>query len=205
MSHMSCRVTSWRRSLGVLINQKERTRMEKFKTKELALIAVFSATWIGYTFLSSMAIGQIARGIDVHVVRSVLLVLIVAMIGRFGGALWMTTIVGIFYLSSRTPYPPVIISVATIASGLAYDIYVKLTGYQNATNWKIFPIGVIIAGLVQSVSTLGILTVLNFFPARAIEAAWTAGLTKNVTASIVAIVITAAIVKRVVPIYKNYG
>ena len=179
--------------------------MDKFKTKELALIAVFSATWIGYTFLSSMAIGQIARGIDVHVVRSVLLVLIVAMIGRFGGALWMTTIVGIFYLSSRTPYPPVILTVATIASGLAYDIYVKLTGYQNSTNWKIFPIGVIIAGLVQSVATLGILTVLNFFPARAIEAAWTAGLTKNVTASIVGIVITAAIVKRVVPIYKNYG
>jgi hypothetical protein len=47
--------------------------------------------------------------------------------------------------------------------------------------------------------------VLNFFPARAIEAAWIAGLTKNVTASIVAIVITVAIVKRVVPIYKNYG
>ncbi|TFH14278.1 hypothetical protein E4H04_10500 [Candidatus Bathyarchaeota archaeon] len=179
--------------------------MEKFKTKELALIAVFSATWIGYTFLSSMAIGQIAKGIDVHVVRSVLLVLIVAMIGRFGGATWMTTIVGIFYLSSRTPYPPVIITIATIASGLAYDIYVKITGYQNATNWKVFSIGVLIAGLVQSVSTLGLLTVLNFFPARAIEAAWIAGLTKNVTASIVAIVITVAIVKRVVPIYKNYG
>lgn len=179
--------------------------MEKFKTKELALIAVFSATWIGYTFLSSMAIGQIAKGIDVHVVRSVLLVLIVAMIGRFGGATWMTVIVGIFYLSSRTPYPPVLITIATIASGLAYDIYVKMTGYQNATNWKVFPIGVLTAGLVQSVSTLGLLTVLNFFPARAIEAAWIAGLTKNVTASIVAIVITVAIVKRVVPIYKNYG
>ena len=179
--------------------------MEKFKTKELSLIAVFAATWIGYTFLSSMAIGQIARGLDVHIVRSVLLVLIVAMLGRFGGALWMTTIVGIFYLSSRTPYPSVIISIATIASGLAYDIYVKLTGYQNATNWKIFPIGVILAGLVQSVTTLGILTVLEFFPARAVEAAWMTGLTKNVTASIIAIVITVAIVKRVVPIYNNYG
>jgi hypothetical protein len=202
---MIFRATSWRRSLGALINQRKKTRMEKFKTKELALIAVFSAAWIGYTFLSSMAIGQIARGIDVHVVRSVLLVLIVAMIGRFGGATWMTTIVGIFYLSSRTPYPPILITIATIASGLAYDIYMKLTGYQNATNWKVFPIGVLIAGLVQSVSTLGLLTVLNFFPARAIEAAWVAGLTKNVTASIVAIVITVAIVKRVVPIYKNYG
>jgi len=179
--------------------------MEKFKTKELALIAVFSAAWIGYTFLSSMAIGQIAKGIDVHVVRSVLLVLIVAMTGRFGGATWMTVIVGIFYLSSRTPYPSVIITAATIASGLAYDIYVKITGYQNAENWKIFPIGILIAGLVQSVTTLGLLTVLGFFPARALEAAWVAGLTKNVTASIVAIVICVAIVKRVVPIYKNYG
>ena len=179
--------------------------MEKFKTKELSLIALFSAAWIGYTFLSSMAIGQIARGLDVHVVRSVFLVLIVAMLGRFGGATWMTTIVGIFYLSSRTPYPPVIISVATIASGIVYDVYVKLTGYQNATNWKVFPIGVLLAGLVQSVTTLGILTVLEFFPARAIEAAWMTGLTKNVTASIVAIVIAVAIVKRVVPIYKNYG
>jgi hypothetical protein len=179
--------------------------MEKFKTKELSLIAVFSATWIGYTFLSNMAIGQIAHGLDVHIVRSVLLVLVVAMIGRFGGAIWMTTIVGIFYLSSRTPYPPIIITVATIASGIVYDLYVKLTGYQNATNWKVFPIGVILAGLVQSVATLGILTVLEFFPARAVEAAWTAGLTKNVTSSIIAIFIAVAIVKRVVPIYKNYG
>lgn len=117
----------------------------------------------------------------------------------------MTAIVGIFYLSSRTPYPPVIISIATIASGLVYDVYVKITGYQNATNWKVFPIGVLLAGLVQSVSTLGILTVLEFFPARAVNAAWTTGLTKNVTASIIAIVITATIVKRIVPIYKNYG
>ena len=179
--------------------------MEKFKTKELSLIAVFAAAWIGYTFLSSMAIGQIARGLDVHVVRSVLLVLIVAMLGRFGGATWMTIIVGIFYLSSRTPYPPVIISVATIASGLVYDVYVKLAGYKNATNWKVFPIGVLLAGLVQSVITLGTLTVLEFFPARAVEAAWITGLTKNVSASIVAIVITVSIVKRVVPIYKNYG
>ena len=179
--------------------------MEKFKTKELSLIAVFAATWIGYTFLSSMAIGQIAKGIDVHVVRSVLLVLIVAMLGRFGGATWMTVIVGIFYLSSRTPYPPVIISIATIASGLVYDIYVKMTGYKNATNWKIFPIGVLLAGLVQSVTTLGILTWLEFFPARAVNAVWTTGLTKNVTASAVAIVIAVAINKRVVPIYKNFA
>jgi len=187
------------------MNPKERTKMEKFKTKELALIAVFSAAWIGYTFVSSMAIGQIAKGIDVHVVRSVLLVLIVAMMGRFGGATWMTAIVGIFYLSSRTPYPPIIISFATIASGLVYDIYVKLTGYHNATNWKVFPIGVLLAGLVQSVVTMGTLTLLNFFPARAIQAAWIAGLTKNVTASIVAIVILLAISKRVVPVYKNNG
>lgn len=178
--------------------------MEKFKAKELSLIAVFSATWIGYTFLSNMAIGQIAHGIDVHVVRSVLLVLIVAMIGRFGGAVWMTTIVGIFYLSSRTPYPPVIITAATIASGLVYDIYVKLTGYNNSTNWKVFPIGVLLAGLVQSVTTLGTLTVLEFFPARAVQTVWMTGLTKNVSASIVAIIITAAIVKRIVPIYRKY-
>ena len=152
-----------------------------------------------------MAIGQIARGLDVHIVRSVLLVLIVAMIGRFGGATWMTVIVGIFYLSSRTPYPSVIITAATIASGLAYDIYVKLTGYQNADNWKVYPFGILIAGLVQSATTLGLLTVLQFFPARAVEAAWIAGLTKNVTASIIAIVICFVIVKRVVPIYKNYN
>jgi len=193
------------RSLGAHISQKELNKLEKFKTKELSLIAVFSATWIGYTFISNMAIGQIAHGLDVHIVRSVLLVLIVAMIGRFGGALWMTTIVGIFYLSSRTPYPPVIITAATMASGLLYDIYVKLTGYKNATNWKVFPIGVVLAGLAQSVTTLGILTVLGFFPERAIQAAWIAGLTKNVTASIIAVFIAVAIVKRVVPIYKNYG
>ena len=146
-----------------------------------------------------------AHGLDVHIVCSVLLVLIVAMIGRFGGALWMTTIVGIFYLSSRTPYPSVIITAATIASGLVYDIYVKVTGYKNADNWKIFPIGVLLAGVVQSVTTLGTLTALGFFPARAVEAAWIAGLTKNVTASIIAIFIAVAIVKRLVPIYKNYG
>ena len=187
------------------MNRKEKTKMEKFKTKELALIAIFAAAWIGYTFLSNMSIGQIARGIDVHVVRSVLLVLIVAMTGRFGAATWMTTIVGIFYLSSRTPYPPVIITFATIASGLVYDVYAKVTGYMNTTNWKVYPIGILLAGLAQSVATMGTLTVLNFFPARAIEAAWIAGLTKNVTASVVAIFICVAIVKRVVPVYKNYS
>ena len=41
--------------------------------------------------------------------------------------------------------------------------------------------------------------------AHSIQAAWTAGLTKNVTASIIAIAIAVVIVKRVVPIYKNYG
>jgi len=179
--------------------------MKKFETKELTLIAVFAAIWIGYAFMSSTMIGQLAKGIDVHVVRSLLLILVVAMMGRFGGATWLTTIVGIYYLSSRTPYPPIIISIATIASGLVYDVYARVIGYENAANWKVFSIGILLAGLTQSVITLGTLTFMGFFPQRILRTVWITGLTKNVAASIGATIIAAAIVRRVVAVYKNYG
>ena len=179
--------------------------MEKFKTKELTLIAVFSAAWIAYTFFSNMVVGQIVHGIDVHVVRSVLLVLIVALMGRFGGATWMAIIVGLFYLSSRTPYPSVIITAATIASGLVYDVYNKFMGYKNCTSLKFMPLGVVLAGLTQSVMTLGLVTWIGFFPSRALEGIWITGLTRNVIASIVGIMIALAISKRVVSLYsKSY-
>jgi hypothetical protein len=178
-------------------------KVEKFKTKDLTLIAVFSAVWIAYTFFSNMVVGQIVHGIDVHVVRSVLLVLIVALMGRFGGATWMTVIVGLFYLSSRTPYPSVIITAATIGSGLVYDIYTKLTGYQNCTSIKFMPVGVVLAGLTQSVMTLGLVTLIGFFPPMALEGIWITGLTRNVIASVVGIVIALAIAKRVVNIYSK--
>jgi len=179
--------------------------MDRFKTRELTLIAVFSAAWIGYTFISSMTIGQVVHGVDVHVVRSVFLVLIVALLGRFGGATWMTVIVGLFYLSSRTPYPAIIITLATMASGLVYDVYIRILGYQNSVNWKIMPVGVILAGLVQSVVTLGSLTAMGFFPSRILQTVWVTGLGRNVIASILASFICLAISKRVLSAYgQNY-
>jgi hypothetical protein len=57
----------------------------------------------------------------------------------------------------------VIITVAIITSRLVYDTYVKVIGYNITTNWNVFPIGVLLAGLAQSVTILGILTVLGFF------------------------------------------
>jgi len=76
----------------------------------IANSAVFSAVYLAYAYLSSMLLGQILHGIDIHFLRALLLVILAARLRGAGGPTTMGFISGILLASApfSSPDKPVI-------------------------------------------------------------------------------------------------
>jgi hypothetical protein len=147
-------------------------------------------------------VGPVLHGVDVHLVRAVFTVLVGALVARFGAVTLLSTVVGIYYVTSRTPYPSVILTLATIVAGIAYDLYLHGLGHSRAAlNAKLVPPGILMSGLGQSVVTLGILSMMGFFPPRAMATVWSLGLARNAVGSFVGGVVGVLVSKKAVDLY----
>ncbi len=125
--------------------------------------AAFSAVYVTYGYLSSIILGNILHGMDIHFIRAFLMIILAVRLKNVGGPTLMGFISGvlIFVAPFSSPDKP-ILPFATIAAGTAYDAALR-KGYSNNV---VKPIRVLpaasLSGVVEAVVVTVGLTVMGF-------------------------------------------
>lgn len=123
------------------------------RAKIISYGAVLSAVYVVYAAVSSLAIGQVLQGVDVHFVRALLLMVGAASVKRFG----VPTVVGfasalLLALSPISSPDFFLLIPATFAAGLFYDLALRGGEYaRNALNLKRIFAATLLSSLSESI------------------------------------------------------
>ena len=127
------------------------------KAKVISYGAILSAVYVVYAAISSLAIGQVLQGVDVHFVRAMLLMVGAARVKRYGVPTVMGFASALLLASSPISSPDFFLLIpATFAAGLAYDLALRGGDYaKNALNLRRIFTATLLSSLSESLVVTG--------------------------------------------------
>lgn len=163
------------------------------------LIALFSAIYVAYSYVSSATVGGVTHGLDTNLVRSALFVLLTALAMKFGASTLMGIICGaVFALAIPAPFPIYLLP-AVFLYGLTYDLYMRVLGFStHATKAKHVIMATIFSSAVMSIVALTALTWVGVLPTEGLVYIWSFGLLGDIVMGLIGSILGLRIAKYVI-------
>jgi hypothetical protein len=141
------------------------------RSKIVAFSGLFAAAYLTYGFISSVSAGQILHGVDIHLVRALLMASLAAVLGYTGGPSIMGTVSGLllagspFGGASKTFLLP-----SSVVAGLVFDLAMRGGKYgENVKRLGRIGLASGLSGLAESAVVTGGLTAIGFPFQEAVE------------------------------------
>ncbi|MDG6994946.1 MAG: hypothetical protein JRN52_03400 [Nitrososphaerota archaeon] len=161
-------------------------------TRVIAIVGLFSASYIISAGLVSSLFGDVARGYPEHFLHGVLMTAVVVGTGKKWSATIMGIVCGIVF-GIVVPAPARYLLASTIVSGLVFDLALMGGPYKNAIrSFSRIVVGAAVSGVAESLVALSILTFASFFgnSVEILASAWSVDISLNIVFSSVGAVLT---------------
>lgn len=148
---------SYRSRVGAPLGIEEDSIMVSMRARMIAMSGVLSGFYLMYAFTSSVALGRFLQGVDIHLVRALVLTIVAARLGRPWGPSTIGFISAILIAVAPFSSPDKIFLIpATLAAGIVFDLMLMLGRYEeNVLNRFRVGVAAAVSGTAESLIVLG--------------------------------------------------